>query len=103
MPIMNISDYLIPREYVIKGSGKKLLFKDDPTYCLDEIKISWRGKNMGMGKEHWAITRMGTECLSKKGEWECEPMPSSRDDKFIERCRYDSVEEALETYLKYKE
>ncbi len=42
----------------------------------------------------WAIRDHGA-CLNKKGEWEYEPMPSSRDDAFFERCRWDSAEEAL--------
>jgi hypothetical protein len=34
-------------------------------------------------------------CLSKDGKWECEPMPSSRDDAFYARCRFDSFADAV--------
>jgi len=98
---MNINDYLTPREYVIKNSGKILMFKDDPTSFVDEVKISWRGRNRGKGIEHWAIIK-DSWCFTKNGKWEWEPSPSQRDDDFINRCRYDSVEEALETYLKWE-
>lgn len=99
---MKIEDYLTPREYVVKGSGKNLYFLDDPTSFRDEVKISWRGRNRGQGPEHWAVMRNGN-CLAKNGEWEWEPSPSQRYGDFIERCRYETVEEALETYLKYKD
>lgn len=41
----------------------------------------------------WAI-REGGSVLAKDGEWESEPNPSSRDDEFLERTRWDSAEEA---------
>ena len=100
---MKIEDYLTPREYVIKGSGKSKIFPNDPSSFIDEVKISWRGRNMGRGAEHWAVVKWSGYCLAKDGEWEWEPSPSQRDDAFVERCRYDSVEEALETYLKHKD
>ena len=33
-------------------------------------------------------------CLAKNGEWEWEPIPSSRDGAFIERCRFLTFEDA---------
>ena len=103
MGIMKIEDYLTPREYLIKGSGKTPLFDWDDSSLMDEVKISWRGKNRGKGIEHWAIISWNGNCMTKDGKWEWEPMASQRDDAFIKRCRYDSVEEALETYLKHKD
>lgn len=38
--------------------------------------------------------RDGSMVLSKSGEWEYEPMPSSRDDDFYARCRFDTLAEA---------
>lgn len=99
---MKIEDYLTPREYVINGSGKTTVLTNDPSSFIDEVKISWRGKNRGRGIEHWAIISWDGTCMTKDGKWEWEPMGSRRDDAFIERCRFDSVEEALETYLKWK-
>lgn len=42
----------------------------------------------------YAVRRHG-RCLNKSAEWEYEPMPSSRDDEFYARCRFDSFQEAL--------
>jgi len=42
----------------------------------------------------WAVRWMG-RCLTHDGEWEYEPQPSSRDDAFYARCRFDSLEEAV--------
>lgn len=48
----------------------------------------------------WAIRRNGS-CFNNEGEWEYEPMPSSRDDDFMLRCRYDSAELAYSTWAKF--
>ena len=42
----------------------------------------------------YAVRQHG-RCLNKSGEWEYEPMPSSRDDEFYARCRFDSFEDAV--------
>lgn len=47
------------------------------------------------GSVKWAV-RDGSECLNKDLEWEYEPMPSSRGDDFLARCRFDTVDSALE-------
>ena len=44
----------------------------------------------------YAVRHMGF-CLSKLGEWEYEPMPSSRDDAFLARCRYPTWETAAQS------
>lgn len=41
----------------------------------------------------WKVTR-GPCVLAKDGEWEYEPQPSSRDDEFYARCRYDTYDDA---------
>ena len=41
----------------------------------------------------WAVRRGGS-CLSKKGEWVYEPLPSSRTESFYKRCRFDTFEAA---------
>lgn len=58
----------------------------------DDIHIE-RAKQMD-GSVKWAVRRMG-DCLNKQGEWEYEPMPSSRDHDFLERCRFDNPEAAF--------
>lgn len=45
------------------------------------------------GSYLYAIRQMGA-CWSHNREWEYEPIPSSRDDAFFERCRWKSWEEA---------
>lgn len=46
------------------------------------------------GGEKWAVRR-NSSCLARDGEWEYEPIPSSRDDEFYARCRFDSLADAL--------
>ena len=41
----------------------------------------------------WAVTYFG-DVLNRGGEWEWEPLPSSRDDDFIARTRFCSIEDA---------
>jgi hypothetical protein len=45
------------------------------------------------GSSLWAVRRDG-RCLNNRGEWEYEPLPSSRDDDFIKRCRFPTPEAA---------
>ena len=39
-------------------------------------------------------------CLNKSGEWEYEPLPSSRDDDFMARCRFATADKAIEAARK---
>lgn len=52
------------------------------------------------GPDRFAI-RQGGYVMAKDGEWEYEPMPSSRDDDFFARCRYATFEEAAATYARF--
>jgi hypothetical protein len=54
------------------------------------------------GGDLWKVMRDG-DCLTRMGEWEWEPMPSSRDDEFISRCRFDDVESAVQAALAVQE
>jgi hypothetical protein len=47
------------------------------------------------GRVLWKVSLLGS-CLNRDGEWEHEPSPSYRDDAFFTRCRFSSIEEALE-------
>jgi hypothetical protein len=38
--------------------------------------------------------RKGSCCLNHDLEWEYEPLPSSRDDDFLARCRFGDLGEA---------
>jgi hypothetical protein len=55
--------------------------------------------------EKFAVRRLGF-VLAKDEQWEWEPQPSSRDDEFYKRCRFDSFDEAskaAEKAIKEKE
>lgn len=54
------------------------------------------------GPAKWKVFN-GGYCLTKVGEWEWEPMPSSRTDEFIERCRFNSAKEAIDAARREKE
>lgn len=47
------------------------------------------------GPDLWAV-RCSGNVLSRTGEWEYEPMPSSRDAAFLERCRFTDLGYAIE-------
>jgi hypothetical protein len=54
------------------------------------------------GRERFAVMYGSHQCLDKeKNEWDYEPLPSSRDDDFFRRCRFYSIEEALEAFEKF--
>lgn len=55
------------------------------------------------GSFKWAVRRSPGVCMTQDGEWEFEPMPSSRDADFMARCRYESAEVAYATWLRYQE
>lgn len=41
------------------------------------------------GSTLWVVRYEGN-CLNKEGQWEYEPLPSSRDTEFLARTRYDT-------------
>ena len=65
----------------------------------DNIRIEEARQINGPAK--WAVRRIGS-VLNRDGEWEWEPMPSSRDDEFIARCRFNSAQEAAEAFRAIK-
>lgn len=44
-----------------------------------------------------------SNCLNKDGEWQFEPPPSMRESKFYLKCRFDSLDEAINIYNKRNE
>ncbi len=64
-------------------------YEIDDSICVERVK-------QRAGSDKWAVRRLGGEVLNKQGEWEYEPMPSSRDDAFIERCRFDTALSAID-------
>lgn len=81
-----MSDSLIATRYQLKtefrGSG----------LCFFPVTFD-RLKSPFYKGEKWAVRRGGL-CLNKDKEWEYEPLPSSRDEEFYSRCRFDSLESA---------
>jgi hypothetical protein len=63
---------------------------------LESIKIETAKQMEGSIK--YAVRHMGA-CLTTSGEWEHEPMPSSRDHEFLSRCRFDTWEQAANTII----
>lgn len=64
-------------------------------YMLDEYEsIEWRGNR-------WAVTSGFGQVLNKSGMWEWEPNPSSREEEFIERTRYETAEDAFKQWLAF--
>ena len=64
------------------------------------VQIILMSSNAYKGEKY--CVRSGHNCLNTKGEWEYEPQPSSRNDAFYKRCRFDTLEEAKKT-LEYCE
>ena len=63
----------------------------------EEIRIE-RARQIS-GPPLWAVRFRGN-CLNKSGVWEWEPMPSSRDGAFLDRCRFPDAESAIEAARK---
>lgn len=51
------------------------------------------------GPDLWAIRFKGLT-MNRDGEWEWEPIPSSRDDEYMQRCRFGAPNVALAVYAK---
>ncbi|MBE0507252.1 MAG: hypothetical protein IBX50_11110 [Marinospirillum sp.] len=68
------------------------------------VPVKWEEAG-GDGDDHIAMTNNeGTafavrnkshQCLNKQLEWEEEPSPSNRDQAFLERCRFSSLDDAV--------
>lgn len=77
---------LVVNEYQLEGGGR-----------FDADDITLRRMPQRKGADKWAIYNRGA-VLSKDGDWEYEPTPSSRTDEYLQRCRFDSMQEALAFY-----
>jgi hypothetical protein len=86
-PKINLEDLVITR-YQIKQDLEKFSF-DAPTFDRT-TGPSYTGVK-------WAVRKSGT-VLTNEGDWEYESSPSNRDDDFYTRCRFDSLEEAVNKY-----
>lgn len=50
------------------------------------------------GHGRWAVRRIGA-CLNKSGEWEYEPLPSARTEKWLKTVRWDNADDAIAAAL----
>ncbi|MES2247634.1 MAG: hypothetical protein V4645_10150 [Pseudomonadota bacterium] len=62
------------------------------TRYADDITVQ-RAKQLS-GPPLWKVCYRGS-VLNQHGEWEYEPLPSSRTDEFLARCRFSSPERAI--------
>lgn len=51
----------------------------------------------------WVVVMDNTWVLGKDDEFHYEPMPSSRDDEFIDLTRFDTKEEAFTAYIQHEQ
>lgn len=68
------------------------------------VATKWLDRDSGLWVEtaafnaddsmRFAVRRIDGCCLNKDGAWEEEPFPSSRDEGFLERCRWDCFQDA---------
>jgi len=75
---------------------KVMSYQLDVFQRLIDVRLERVPQENGIDK--WAIRETGC-CLAKDGEWEIEPMPSNRDDAFLERCRWDTAIDAYAFWL----
>lgn len=59
-------------------------------YQVGTLQVELRDSEKGL----WAVTYAGST-INKDGEWEYEPLPSSRSEAYMSRTRFP-LEEALE-------
>ena len=70
-------------------------------FLMEDIYLENRDpENRFPGEKSWTVVKNGF-CLSTDLEFEYEPMPSSREKDFFERCRY-TLEEGQRLFEKWK-
>lgn len=69
------------------------------TDVFSQITIEERQQPFGKNSL-WAVKK-GNCVLNREGEWEYEMLPSSRDEEFIARCRFESAEGAAQALIDY--
>ncbi|WP_353192147.1 hypothetical protein [Pandoraea pnomenusa] len=66
-----------------------------------DIPVKIQRARQVTGPDLWKVTR-GSECLNRDGHWEYEPLPSARDENFIDRCRWANAEAAIDAAIAAK-
>lgn len=91
---MKLDDFLI---------GSYILYPSGPRDQMPEIKLERVGQaddELNRLPDKWTIRQLGA-CLCKDGKWMLERQPSSRTKSFLEKCRFDSPEEALVVWERF--
>lgn len=84
----------LARELAELRADKERLDKATRFHISDSISIErCEGHRLPKQPYMWAVRQSGF-CLAKDGDWECEPIPSSRDEEFYQRCRFETYMEA---------
>jgi hypothetical protein len=78
-----------PAEFLETAVAFDVIPYDRTRYGLRHVQVVKRGIDA------WAIVG-DCGCLAHDGEWEYEPLPSSRSEEFFERCRWYTAAEAME-------
>lgn len=80
-------------------------------YAVNEIQVFGGGphdrrdvtiqrRRQRDGSSLWSINERGN-CLNNAGDWEYEPIPSSRDDAYLARTRWQTAREALMAWVRF--
>jgi hypothetical protein len=79
-------------EEQIKRASRFILVETNPQIQNEEIFIERKQQRDGSYK--YAICKGGRSVLTKESLFEWEPSPSNRDEDYLARARYASLEEA---------
>ncbi len=81
----------VPSEYRVLPTGYSASSASPEDKDLFELRVCWRGADPGTGAERWAVVGRRGSCLALDGTWSYgrEPRPSSRDDDWLARYRFD--------------
>jgi hypothetical protein len=71
-----------------------------PAYINNVDVMRCEGPRLPKQPYMWKVLSGSGAVLGKDGEWEYEPIPSSRDEEFYAHCRFDTYEEAEAAALK---
>ncbi len=87
---------MTPEELLSKAVAFEILSYDpsNDRERIRELRIVCR-TTLADPHKAWAITNGFSECLNHDGEWEYEMRPSSRDEGFLQRCRWADLNEAV--------
>lgn len=67
----------------------------------DKEPVTIQRHRQTTGSDRWSVLCSG-RVLNCEAQWEYDPLPSSRDSQFLQRCRFVDRETALFTYQQWK-